>query len=926
MRQSFSSAATLGATAVFTLLSLPVSAVAQETSVLEEVVVTGSNIRRDRDFDTPSPIQTLGLEEISAAGAGQVQDLLKTLTVNAGSELATSQNGRQGLSQFSLRGLGLSGTLMLVNGRRAGLSPVASDDGFFFTDVNQYPVNMIERVEVLTDGASATYGSEAVGGVVNVMTRDDFEGAEFGLELRDANNSAYQLNAAFGSSFEKGRFATFMNYYRQSGLFRGEFDWLRERDNGGNQLHRGSSWDSGTGASYGYALTDGDARFSSGTATVDAHCGQPNAIGVVNTFNDRGSNCRYSFIDQRRLTPEEQRFQSFTTFAYDLSDNVSLFSELSFSSNKIHDGIGGAVLRRTTDGNGFLVPADHPFNYFIDAGDNGAGSNDISWDPAAIAAGTAAVDVIFHGRPLITADGALADDIVRKHDNTRAVLGVDVDLSATWSLNAYYMFSRSQFSDKQPRSYNSDAFRAAIQSGQWNPFGISWADPSAVSVKDDFSVAGNTADDLELFAANRVFQAEAVQQVMEVTASGELMEMAGGTLLAAIGAQYRQFDYDDIADSLSEFRLDGRADPVFSINGETQDVYALYGEVIAPVTQALELQLALRYEDYGDGEGGDTVDPKIGAQWHVTDAFTLRGSYGTSFQAPSIRNIAGAVGSGALDDRATALSAGANCAADPDSFNAAQITTGGDLDPQSAINYNFGAVLLIEKFTGSLDYWVYEYEDLIQTGDDFQDILDNECPDGGTYSPDPRVVRDPSGQLNSITSSFVNVGQVDTAGIDLNASYLFDGVFGGSLTAALTATLILDFDIDQAGTGTAFDGAGNRNRFIGFGSLPSTRLNVSLNWFNDRHSASLAARFIGSYDDRTPTDATTEGIDSQLVLDVQYGIDLDVFGEGATNVTVGVNNLLDEDPPEIFSDRIVHDGEVHSPIGRAIYVRAKYSF
>jgi len=137
-----------------------------EAQKVERITVTGSNIRSSNiDVESASPVQVMGLEAIEMSGAGQVQDLFKNLSVNAGSEMSSSQNARQGLSQFSLRGLGASGTLTLVNGRRAGLSPVASDDGFFFTDINQYPVNMIERVEVLTDGASATYGSEAVGGV-----------------------------------------------------------------------------------------------------------------------------------------------------------------------------------------------------------------------------------------------------------------------------------------------------------------------------------------------------------------------------------------------------------------------------------------------------------------------------------------------------------------------------------------------------------------------------------------------------------------------------------------------------------------------------------------------------------------------------------------------------------------------------------------
>ena len=776
---------------------------------------------------------------------------------------------------------------------------------------------MIERVEVLTDGASATYGSEAVGGVVNIITRRSFEGVEFGAEVRDAINSAYQFNAAFGSAFERGRFATFLNYYRQDGAFRGEYDFIRARDNGGNQLDTGSRWDSGTGAGrYNRAVATGAGRWSRSGATVaDPNCGKPNAIGVVNTFV-AGDNCRYSFIDQRRLTPEATRLQSFTQFSYDLADTLELFAELSFSSNTIRDGIGGAVLRNTTDDGGFLVPAAHPFNYFVD---DGAGN--IVWDPAAIAAGKPAVDVIFRGRPLTTFDGKLADDITRKYDNARLLLGFDLDLSDAWSLNASFMQARTQFSDRQPRSYNAAAFRAAINSGAWNPFAIAWADPDAVSVKDNFSRAGNGAADLELFAANRVFQAESVQRVGEAVFSGILFELGGNPVLGAFGAQYRHFGYNDIADSLSEFRLDGRADPVFSIDDAERDVYALFGEAIVPLYEDLEIQLALRYEDYGKDGGGSTTDPKIGVRWQARDNWLLRGSFGTSFQAPSIRNTAGAVGSGALLDRAFELNPGERCRARPDSYNAAQITSGGNLAPQAATNYNLGAVFQSQSFTGSLDYWVYNYRDLIQTGDDFQDILDNECRDG-VYRPDPRVIRDPSGQLNSITSAFVNVGRVETSGIDLNASWFFAGPFGGELTLAFTGTFVAQFDIDQAGDGNRFDGANNRNRFIGFGSLPDKRANLSLQWASERQMLGLTGRYIGAYRDRTPTDTANNRIASQTVWDLQYGIDL---GD-TTSLSVGVNNLFDADPPEVITDRIAFDGQVADPRGRTLYLRARYRF
>lgn len=887
----------------------------------ERITVTGSNIRSSNiDIESASPVQVMGIEAIEMAGAGQVQDLFKNLSVNSGSEMSTSQSSRQGLSQFSLRGLGVSGTLTLVNGRRAGLSPVASDDGFFFTDINQYPVNMIERVEVLTDGASATYGSEAVGGVVNIITRSNFEGFEIGAEARDSTNSAYQLNAAIGSAFEEGKFSTFINYYQQDGNFRGDFDFIQQRsNNGGNGLSTDSQYDSSTGAGrYQLAELGTDGNYSRSGATVpDPHCADSGPGNFV-----AGSNCRYNFIDQRRLIAEETRLQVFTQFDYALSDEVKFYSELSYSSNEIRDAIGGAVLRTTTHDGGFLVPEAHPFNYFVSDGSGG-----IAWDEAAVAADPSqAVDVIVRQRPLTSAfDGDNAADIVRQFDNTRTLVGLDIGLTDDLYLNMSYMYARSKMTDRQPRSYNADAYAGAIASGQWNPFGFANANPSAVSVKDGVSISGNSDAALDSFSSNRTFVTESIQKVAEATVSGDVFELSNGNYVSmAFGTQWREFTYSDIADSLSEFRLDGRADPVFSIIDAKQDVYAVYTEAVIPASDDLEIQLALRYEDYGADEGGDTTDPKVGVKYQATDTVLLRGSWGTSFQAPSIRNTSGAVGSGALDDLANGLKVGDPCKAEADALNAAQITLGRDLKPQSSTNYNLGLVYEGDNgFTTSLDYFVYQYEDLIQTGDDFQTIVDGECL-SGTYKPDNRVVRDAAGQLNSVTSSFVNVGEVKATGLDWTGQYRIDDVFEGELRLNGNATYITKFDIALDNSGMIFDGAGNRNRFIGFGSIPELRANLAMTWINENHMVGLSLRYISDYRDDTPEEIG-EDIDSQTLVDVQYTIVLDDFMNTSTSFTLGVNNLFDKEPPAVDT-RIAYDGQTHDPRGRIAYLRAKVTF
>ena len=926
----------VGALTVILSAEIQAQSEQKEMQEIEEIVVIGSNIRRKRDFDTPSPIQTIGLEEVQSAGAGQVQDLLRLLPVNTGSEISISQSDRQGTSQFNIRGLGVGGTLTLINGRRAGVS-TSESGGVFYTDINQYPTNMIERVEVLTDGASATYGSEAVGGVVNLITRKRFEGFEVGVEYREGTNEASQINLAFGKSLDRGHFTTFVTYYSQTGNYRGDFGFLNARSNA-EPLDTSSSFDSGTGGGrYNRAIDpdmdgtyervdagdDDDNPVNYSNTVADPNCGGTNSVGAINTFVD-SNNCRYNFVNQRRLIAEEERFQVFSQFNYDLTDSVSIFGEFSYSSNEIRDAIGGAVLRTTTDNGGFFVPANHPFNYFVEAA-----NGELAYDEAAVMAGSKeAVDVIFRGRPLTTFDGELADDITRQFSNIRAALGVNAELSEKWSLDVSYMIASTKFTDSQPRSYNADAFRSAIGSHAWNPFLIASTNPAAVSVKDGVTTAGNDARDLAQFSTTRVFVRESAQSIFDATFSGDLFKLPNSNIIAvAAGFQYRKFNYSDIPDSLSYFQLDGRGDPVVSIDNATQDVYALFGEALIPATNDLEIQLALRYEDYAE-QGGDTLDPKIGVKWDIANSgVQLRGSWGTSFRAPSIRQIEGSVNSGTLEDAGDALVMGDSCKVDDiPSNNAAQITLGGDLDPEDSTNFNFGVVYqAASSFTASIDYFTYKYKNLIQEGESFQEIVRNECSTG-TFQPDPRVGRDPAGQLNNVTSSFINVGQVDVNGLDINLSYTFERVLGGTLVLDLKSTYVITFDIDENGDGTAFNGADNRNSFIGFGSTPDFRVNVGATWRNSRHTASVFARYIDGYRDETPSNESA-AIDSQTVVDLQYGIVLD-GAKGTTNFTVGINNVFDKEPPEVESgsERNAYDHEVHDPRGRIFYIRAKHTF
>lgn len=230
--------ATALSAAVAVALGTAPPTLAQEEQI-EEVTVTGSYIRRS-EYEGRAPIQIVDAGDIAEIGAAQPVEILKQLSVNSGSQFYNETNDRAGVSQFNIRNLGLGSTLTLLNGKRVGIAPVADAGGADFVDINQFPLAMIERIEVLTDGASATYGSQAVAGVANIITRKGFEGFEISGGYSDAAQDIdnYFLNLAAGSQFDQGGFNIYATWYEQGHLERSEFDWMQNRLNGQGDLSR----------------------------------------------------------------------------------------------------------------------------------------------------------------------------------------------------------------------------------------------------------------------------------------------------------------------------------------------------------------------------------------------------------------------------------------------------------------------------------------------------------------------------------------------------------------------------------------------------------------------------------------------------------------------------------------------------------------
>ena len=866
------------------LLAYPSLVLAQEVEEdqsknVEKILVTGSFVRRSENFESPSPLAVLDSAEIDAIGAKSIADITQTLTINTGAENtpdAFTQNAAAGTSNINLRGLGVSSTLILLNNKRQVVNAQPNNDGVNFVDTSSLvPMIAINRVEIVKDGASALYGSDAVAGVVNFITKKNYQGASVNLDYQDGahgNNKEYVLQGLWGAVGDNSSLMTAISYTNRSPLFTGDRRLSRPQDDTS-------------------ALGNPGTFFAGATPLIDPGCatfgGTPQVIvaGVGPGGTDVGL-CGFDFGNTYSFVPDESRLNAYTQATFNVSDKVEWITDVGYARNRAERGGSPSFPILTFP----TVPADHPDNFL-------------------------GFPVSFFGRELGT--GSPGDPANTESDTFRfsTMLQGEMEngfweVSYTKAVNNFYFTVRDTLAQEFQNALNGfggfDCDPVTGTAGEggceyFNPFSSSFITPNSQSVIDSFT-------------GREEIDSEANLEVIEGFVSTDWFEMDGGVVGVAVGAQYRYQDltqdYDEAANQDRFAFVIGNAD-VFG----KQDVVALFGEIAMPVTEDLDIQIALRYEDYG-GTIGDTVDPKLAVSYRATDTLSLRGSISTSFRAPSIFQ---------KDGGATSLNQAVDPLSGATAFIAVRASGNEDLVPEESTAFNFGfSVEPIDDLSIELDYWSFDFTDLI-IQESFQAIL-NDTPQDTT-----RVIRagDPlNGPLLQVNTSYVNASSLKTSGLDLVTSYKVE-TEAGTFTPSINATYVLKYDLDDPQAGKV-EGAGLRN-FNNVGvSNPELRVNLGLNWAMDAYSANLFVRHISSYDDDQNVDGTTGNfleIDSHTTFDAQFNVDLGNIFETKSDyvLTVGGINLTDENPPQVFTNA-GFDSKVHDPRGRQIYARLAIQF
>jgi outer membrane receptor protein involved in Fe transport len=943
------------------MLSAPALVLAEEA--IEEVVVTGSFIRGTPQ-DTALPVDVLSAQDLRDVGNPTITEMIRNLNISNGNIGETNQfnasggQSNEGVATINLRGLGSARTLVLVNGRR---HVSTANIG---VDISAIPSIAIGRIEVLKDGAAALYGSDAIAGVTNFITRDNFEGAEFRLsgQTFEETDGEYQAGIMLGTGNDRWHVTGAFEYERRSEVRLGDLDWAVRPQSTNPQGGYSSIGNPGT--IFPVGVTDPD----TGALGIIGRVPDPGCEAFGNTL--ASNTCFFQFTNYDNLVEQQDTYKAFTEANYAVTENIDFHIEALYSRMEIPKwATSPSYPPQSLFGPDRLVPATHP------------GVQDlIANNPGLLPAGTVAV------YPLTRHAGA--GGYVngeprrgeRETDTYRLATGLDgtlfdgqlgFDVAVSWSKRDRTNVSPDMYVERLALALDGlggpDCDPVNGTPGQG---GCLYHTPFSNGVEQSF-VNGyvNPDANADLVRMNRELQpwletdlsSETSYEllVFDATFDGELpIELAGGTVGWAAGIQTRNEQFSLSPAAINDLTVNPCpfVDPVSVTLGNTdtldctqsalttdtglfaflsgtfpadteRTVYGAFAELGLPISERLNAQLAVRFEDYG-GNVGSTVDPKLALRFQATDAITLRGSVSTTFRGPP-QNF--------LEGRTTSL----QFTAPANAFKAVDTSGNPDLEPETALATNFGVVLDTGNFFGSLDYWRFDFENPLQV-ENFNAVVSaysaNSCAPGaagdGSATCDSlqqQVIFQPGSEgtlsaIQRIRINYINGGDITTSGFDWFGQYDFETDFG-LLEVGTQGTYTAEYDVGDfenfngvfllAGGDFAGNLNDNRNTITPITDLQGS---VFARFSRDAHRLTVTGRYWGEYDDEGAI-ADLQTIDEHFTVDVNYNVSL---MEDKLGVNVSVFNLFDNLAPRAQTD-LNYDPYTHSPFGRMIKVGLTYN-
>lgn len=911
---------------------------AEQAEDLDRVVVTGTRIPRSADVESSQPVFSLTRQEIEAQGLTSIGDVIQNISTNGSTLNTTFNNGGNGETRVNLRNLGSDRTLVLVNGRRwvggTGLGGAV--------DLNTIPTAAIERIEVLKDGASVIYGSDAIAGVVNVILRQNFDGAEANayigaFEQGDGTRQAYDFTV--GSSGERWSAMLGVGYVEEDPVYAGDRTISAVPVFGSTPGLGGSS-------------TTPNGRFC--ILGTTQFCEQPNGdyglwtVTGPGTFRGwRGTADNYNFAPDNYLITPQERTSLFASGSLDVTDNVRFSTTVTFNQRRSEQllaampvvvGFPGAS--QAAD---IVISADSIYNPY---------GQDIGWIQ----------------RRVVETGGRLFKQDV---DTFAINLGLDgtieiADKPFYWE--AGYFFGENEQNDTTDGLLTYTSLRNALGASMIDP---STGAPICVSTAGDpNSVIGGCVPlnflggagtitremlDYVTFQAHDNFGYE--QETYYANIGGDLFELPAGPLSFSFGLERRSesgFDEPDALINAGDTTGNARKATAGSYNlDEAYLELAIPLLADVPGARLLDFSVATRYSDYSNF--GDTTNSKFGFRWKPIDDLMIRGNWTEGFRAPSISDLflgnsdsfpdlsdpCNNVNFSGLSASAQALCVAGGVPAGGYNQNNSQIriTVGGnpDLQPESATTTTLGFVYSpswLEGFNVSLDWWKIELEDAILTPSG-QGIA-NDCYREGQADQCALITRGPGGFITDLRAVNANLGTRDVEGYDMTVSYALPETSYGRFSVIWDSTYTSKFIDDGEGNNVGnYDGDNRSNNW-------RIRSNVSLNWQKGDWSANWIARYYSGQDEdctgfnaantrllcSDPTRRTAEGARPENYMGATVYNDANVTWAAPWNarVTVGVNNILDRDPPRSASTFANSFDPQYEIPGRFLFMRYSQKF
>jgi iron complex outermembrane receptor protein len=755
------------------LLGLTAPAYAQddsdEAAELERIEVTGSRIKR-ADVEGALPVTVIDREDLELSGDVSVADYLRNTTFNSfGSFRPQSGSSAQSNATVSLRGVGSSRTLILVDGRRAPVSPSSGNS----QDLNSIPLAAVERIEILSDGASAIYGSDAIGGVVNIITRKDFNGVELMVGMGDpkqAGGETEEGSAIFGISGDRGNMLAGISYSNRGIIFQ------RERDYSAGGVSTFSNnfmvATPSPGSLYGFVPGGFLANPTNGSVPPGANaCNGP---GFTTSGSGTSRRCFYDFTFVAADEAEIRNESLFTRGSYQINDDWSTYMNANVSRVKSFGRYAPVPSSPWPGGQPFIPVGspNHPAVRFPTAGYNPNVPVFLRHRFAALGNRDTLIDSQVYNL-LLGAEGQIGDFFL--------------DFGVRTSEFKYVEFGRNYVVGGLAQQF--------IASGAY----------------DIYAPFQNGRDILDGMIAT--INRDSLFKVEELygTASIDLWEMGGGSAGLAFGTEFRSEDYADIYDTLqSSGQIVGSAGN--SAQGG-RNVKAAFGELLLPVLSNLEVSLAARYDEYSD-YGNDT-SPKLAVRWQPLESLTIRGSIGQGFRAPTLDILTAqpAFGASAITDPQTCLAFGqpATCTTQVTTYTISNPNLSSEHSDQWTVGLAWDAT---DWLNMTVDYYDIEIEDRIA----FIDIGTVQrcllgaipCPPGVSTLPinispgTPSGVafglglaRSPTdGQILFGQIGFSNRGTLETDGVDFNFRTNFEFGEWGSLQNGLQISYVNSYSFD----------------------------------------------------------------------------------------------------------------------------------